>query len=238
MKRLITWILMALLTAIALSPLLLASDCRLRDRTTYATYTKRTLYYYHSGHYYEYRGGDYGQLYYYEGGYYRPWHKERESIVLVPKAIEVEVHRDHYYSIDPYAQQNLLADAIVGRILRMQSEGKLGVPAGPGVTPRTKPSDIGPSGPDAAAPTGELKAGAYQNADLLKVVNESCVKCHGSTSRYTKLVTADGKLADLPSGKVWECFGLVNSGEMPKGGKSLENDAVKLFYDWAKNARK
>lgn len=150
----------------------------------------------------------------------------KETVILVPKAIQVEVTRDHYYSIDSSYQQSLLADAIVGRLLRMQATGQ---------APRTtSPTGVEKSQPD----TQESKAGSYQNEALLKVVNDSCVKCHGASSRNTKLVTADGKLADLPSGKIWECFGLVNSGEMPKASKSLPDEQVKLFYDWAKNARK
>lgn len=153
---------------------------------------------------------------------------------------EVEVHRDHYYSIDNSYQQSLLADAIVGRLLRS------GLVKVPDATERT--GGRSPTGPvarpsatgDGDKPvTQETKAGVYQNATLLKVVTDSCVKCHGKDSKYSRLLTDDGKfLADLPAGKVFESFALVNTGEMPKTADALPDDQVKLFYEWAKNARK
>ncbi len=200
------------------------AQCTLRPRT-YATHNQK-LYYYNSGHYYEYSSGNHGQLYYYDTNKY---HEYKETIVLVPKAIQVEVQRDHYYSINNAVSQDLLADAIVGRLLRMQGELK----SSPRVTPSV---GTGPTGPAKSA--GDDRAGAYQDAAMLKIVTDSCVKCHGPTAKFTKFVTSDGKLTDLPAGKVWEAFGLVNSGEMPKGGKSLADDDVKAFYAWAKVARK
>lgn len=161
-----------------------------------------------------------------------------ERIVLVPKAIQVEVQRNHYYSIDGAAQQSLLADAIVGRLLRLQAEGKGVTPGGTGRLPTGPAKRPSPTGEDGGPGAQEPKAGEYQNEALLKVVNDSCAKCHGPSSKFTKLVTIDGKLNDLPAGKVWECFALVNSGEMPKGGKALNDDFTKLFYDWGKNAKR
>lgn len=148
------------------------------------------------------------------------------------KVVAVEVQREHYYSIDPYAQQLLLLDALEGRIRRMQAEGVLkGQPvANPVTTPVS--TDKRP----VATPTG---AGAYQNDKLLAVVSNSCAKCHGPESKLTRLVTADGKLADVSVGKVWESFGLTNIGKMPKApGKALANEEVELFVEWAENARK
>jgi hypothetical protein len=220
-----------------------AAQCTLRPRTTYTSYQVHvpvhktpTLYYYSGGYYYEYKGGDRGPLYYYSGGSYHAYehhdYKYKETVILVPKAIHVEVQRDHYYSINSAAAQDLLADAIVGRLLRMQGELK--------TSPRTPPVTGG--GPTGTKPKekdlGDDRAGAYQDAAMLKIVTDSCAKCHGAASKYTKFVTTDNKLTDLPAGKVWEAFGLVNSGEMPKGGKSLEDESVKAFYAWAKTARK
>lgn len=202
------------------------SDCHVRSRNTYSSYNQQHYYYYHNGHYHQYHGGNHGQLYYHNNGYYYPY---KEQIILVPKAIQVEVYRDHYYSIQGAAQQDLLADAIVGRLLRMQQGA-----AGARVTP---PAGGAPAG-RAPADTSPVGAGSFQDAEMLKTVNESCAKCHGPASKYTKFVTSDGKLPDLPAGKVWEAFGLVNSGEMPKGGKSLSDEQVKQFYSWAKSAKR
>lgn len=220
------------------------------------SYGKPQLYYFWRGNYYYYEGGNHGQLYYRDGDSFREYrdqYYERETIVLVPKAIEVEVHRDHYYSIDSASQQSLLADAIVGRMLLLMEKR-----AGGGVSgekPAARRRGVGSDGTGASDGSGtegtsapprmpradepsSLRAGAYQNAALLKAVKDSCVKCHGAASKQTRLITADGKLPDLPAGKVWECFGLVNTGEMPKNGEALPDPVVKLFYDWAKKARK
>lgn len=213
-------VLLVLLTAGFIS-----ADCKLRDRSVYRT----QLYYYNGGQYHQYTGGNHGTLYYQSGGHY----VERETIVLVPKAIQVEVQRDHYYSINQAARDDLLADAIVGRLLRLQGQQvdrKVVIP---------DKSGVGPVGPTPKGrDLGDDRAGTYQEPIMVKIIGDSCAKCHGASSKYTKFQTADGKLTDVPAGKVWEAFGLVNSGEMPKGGKSLDDESVKAFYAWAKNARK
>jgi len=217
----------AILVLLLITPFVVSETCGVR-RIQHGT-----LYYQHNGGYHKYVSGNYGQLYTYNQGHYQPYY---ENVVLVPKAIQVEVHRDHYYSIDSAAQQSLLADAIVGRLLRLQqntSNGTGRLPTGPATQNSTSPT-----GDSSKPDTQEPKPGNYQNETLLKVINNSCVKCHGVNSKYTKLVTADGKLNDLPSGKVWESFGLANSGEMPKGGKALTDEEIKLFYEWAKNAKR
>lgn len=223
-----------------------SAQCNLRERTTYQSYSvpvvtqQQTLYYYSGGYYYEYKGGSRGILYYYSNGSYYKYHDYKETIVLVPKAIQVEVQRDHYYSINQAARDDLLADAIVGRLLRLQGGSKdVAIPKKEDLLPKLDKSGGEPSGPKAKGKDlGDDRAGTYQEAAMVKVIADSCAKCHGASSKYTKFTTADGKLTDVPSGKVWEAFGLVNSGEMPKGGKSLGDDEVKAFYAWAKNARK
>jgi mono/diheme cytochrome c family protein len=217
-------------------------QCNLRTRTTYQSYSVPTtqkaqiLYYHSDGYYYQYKGGERGPLYYYSSGHYYPYedYKYKETVILVPKAIQVEVQRDHYYSINQSARDDLLADAIVGRLLRLQ-QSQQGQPKSDRVTPVNQGS--APKGPK-VKDLGDDRAGQYQDPAMVKIVADSCAKCHGVASKYTKFLTTDGKLPDLPAGKVWEAFGLVNSGEMPKGGKSLGDEDVKKFYEWAKNARK
>jgi hypothetical protein len=190
------------------------AECKLRARTTYSSYyTPPTYYYKYGATYKEYEGTpDYCDepLYYYKDGYYYPY-KEKKKVVVVPKAI-------------------------VGRLIRMQGEkANLTVVPNPGTpTPLPNPTPLPLPNPA----LNDDKPGTFQDAALLTVVKNSCVKCHGTGSKYTKFITADEKLPDLPAGKVWEAFGLVNSGEMPKGGKSLDDDSVKKFYEWAKKARR
>lgn len=235
-KSLIFVLFVVLTGGLALMPEVKSSDCNLRSRGTYATYTPTVLYYWHGGKYHHYTSGNHGQLYYYQNGYYYAYH-QKETIVLVPKAIQVEVahHRDHYYSIDSYAQQNLLADAIVGRLLRLKSEETEAPKSRPKVETKDEPKV------DVTVPKADTEPVADENQDpaFLKVLTNSCAKCHGHASKHMRLVTKDGKIAKISSGDAWECFGLVNSGEMPKGGKSLSDDDVKLFYARAKSiARK
>ncbi len=188
------------------------ADCNLRARTVYQTYQPTVVK---------------------KIAVQEEYHQKVEKIILVPKAIKVEVQREHYYSIDSYAQQNLLADAIVGRLLLA---GKI-IPSSVPGTGSFSPSGPPPN-PGQAEVIEPLVAGAHQDPALLAVLNESCVKCHGINSKYTKFVTADGKIADVRAGKVWESFARVNSGNMPKGGKSLDDPKVKLFYAWGEVARK
>ncbi len=148
--------------------------------------------------------------------------KQPQKVVLQ----RVVVHRDyhHYYSLDPYYQQQALATEIVKQL---RAEIK------PGFKNQVEP------GPAPKEDSGDPVAGKYQNEKLLAVVNNGCTKCHGAASKQTRFVTKDGKaLADVPAGKVWEAFGLVNSGEMPKASDSLGDEPVKMFYEWAKQARK
>ncbi len=158
-----------------------------------------------------------------------------ERVIVVP----VEVQRDHYYSLD---RENILIDASVGRFIRLQQEGKIPTLGGPAPESKRPPAGTTPpvtEVPKGTSTGGPAVAGAYQNDKLLAVVNNSCAKCHGPESKQTRLVTADGKLADVSAGKVWESFGLTNIGKMPKApGKQLTNEEVELFVEWAENARK
>jgi mono/diheme cytochrome c family protein len=212
-------------------------DCQLRSRSTYSSYS--TTYYPQATYVAP-------VTYVAPAKYVYPVQAAqayKQEILLVPKAIEVEVQRKHYYSIDPYAQQNLLADAIVGRLIRMNALTAPAMAAPPGMVIPQQAAPVQPIGAQPApmmppAADDTPRAGAYQDPKVLAVVTASCAKCHGAASKNTKLLTVDGKLNDLPAGKIWECFALVNSGEMPKASKSLDDESVKLFYAWAKNARK
>lgn len=134
----------------------------------------------------------------------------------------VYVQPEYYYSV---MDNDLLADAIVGRLIRTLN---LQVnPAAIKAPPETLPD-----------PTPTAGASEFQSAALLKVVQDSCVRCHGPAKKDggLSLVTPDGKaLADLPEGKRWECFGKVTSGEMPKTGNKVADGDLKLFYEFAKS---
>lgn len=148
-----------------------------------------------------------------------------QQIVLVPKVIEVEVHRDHYYSID----QNYNAANIIRELRLLLAEQK-GQPPQSQQQPNPSPQ-VQPKKEDVVTSQGRGPS-PFQKPELVKIVNDSCVKCHTSGSKYP-LVTADGKLIDLPEGKANKAFRMVNAGEMPKSSKALDDSSTKLFYDWA-----
>lgn len=155
-------------------------------------------------------------------------HQNVKKVVVVQRVVAVPVYNDyHYYSLDPYYQQQALAAQIVKQLRAELKQGNNKTEQGP--APKEEPEV-----------QGEPVAGKYQNEKLLTIVNDSCAKCHGAgAKKQTAFVTKDGKaLADVRAGKVWEAFGLVNSGEMPKAADNLNDEAVKLFYEWAKQARK
>lgn len=143
---------------------------------------------------------------------------------------------DHYYSLDPYYQQQALAAQLLkelkAELLKMQAL------QGPAKAKSGEPKvEVGPR--PQVEKESPILAGPYQNEKLLAIVNNSCTKCHGVDSKQSSFVTRDGKsLADVSAGKVWEAFALVNSGEMPKAADQLNDEAVQLFYEWGKKARK
>lgn len=98
--------------------------------------------------------------------------------------------------------------------------------------PQISPEQIVPPMPE----VNNNQPARNQNADLLKVVNASCVKCHGVVPKDNtlSLITADGQLANISEGMKWKAHGLVASGEMPKSGPAVKDQEVLLFYNFAK----
>lgn len=101
-------------------------------------------------------------------------------------------------------------------------------PTAPEAIPSPQPED------------GRDRPAAFKDsAELLKVVQASCLKCHNpiKSEGGLSLVTRDGALADLPAGVRWAAHGLAASGEMPQGGPPVSDAAVKLFYDFARSGK-
>ena len=196
-------------------------DCYPRCRTIYPTYYQQP--YYNPAPYYE-------PSPYYDPGYkrYSPPYYDfplKEQVILVPKAIEVEVHRDHYYSIDSYYQQSLLADAIVGRLMLMNGKTQSTPVA------QTRPLvNTTTSNPLTVSASG-TPVSAYQNNELSLAFKTNCASCHNG-SQHTAFLSADDKLLDLPKSKVLEVFHLVNTGRMPKNQKPLEDKYMALIDAW------
>lgn len=174
-----------------------ADNCN-RVRTVYPTYSAPT---------------------YYTPNYYQPYYKE--NIVFVPKAIEVEVHRDHYYSIDTYYQQSLLADAVVGRLLAIGIKGN---------EPRSIVANNRGNGSSNYV-NSNTNVSSYQNQDLVIALKNNCAKCHDGKQR-TAFLSSDEKLLALPKNKVLEIYHLVNTGKMPKSAAPLEDKYMPLIDQW------
>lgn len=175
------------------------------------------------------RRGFYGtSSYYVAPSYYTPYKAPTYYTppYYYPKIVSLAVAPDYYFSVNSYYRDNLLADAIAFRLLSRQG-GAAGAAAGvPNLVPQAPPQPVMP----------RVQPGAFRtdvNPKLIEVVNASCIKCHGATPSGGASVSLVD-LSTVPPGLRWHAHGLVNTGEMPKGGKELGNDVVLLFYEWAK----
>lgn len=131
--------------------------------------------------------------------------------VIVPYVLPVEITKDYYFSINDYYRDKILVDAVAGRVVELW-KGEKGEVI-PKLTPPEKTSTAVPEG-------------------LVKVVEVSCIKCHGPTTPGGRVDLSD--LGSVDPGLRWYAHGLVNSGEMPKGVAALKDEEVLLFYEWAK----
>jgi hypothetical protein len=207
------------------------AQCNLRSRVVYPTYAAKVYTQYNQYH-------------------YQAPHNNYKDIVLVPKAIEVVVSPDYYFSVSDYYRDKLLVDALAGRILdlqRQQNQPPLVQPqpvAPPKVTqmPPVTPMTPVPVNPPVAK--WENVPGTFQKPELLQVLNTSCAKCHSPSNSKggLSLVTSDGKIAKLSKEMVLESFRQVNTGRMPKSNGQdkadpVSDQAVVLFDEWVENVR-
>lgn len=173
----------------------------------------------------------------------------KQEVVLVPKAIAVEVNRDFYFSLSDYYRDSLLADAIAARIMSKTMSA-----SPPQANPMFNP--VGNYGSMAAAPYNQQMArpavpavaqparyvglpGTDAYPQLWNSVRESCLGCHNNNKPdgNLSLESADGKLALLPEGVAWKTHGLVRIGLMPKNQNALPNDIVDAWAKYALDAK-
>lgn len=212
----------------------LADDCY-RSRAVYQTYATPT--YYAPTYYTPYQ---YTPAYNYAYPSYA-------ATVYVPKVLEVEVQRDHYYSIDTYYQQSLLADAIVGRLVQRQQaiDAKSAEPPPQPVQPAIQPAPvIRQPLPQPAQVPGRVplfldrnRPSAYQNAELIAMVQAKCVKCHTAEQKMP-LLTPDGKsLLDLTKCAALDTYFRCNTGDMPKTAPPVEDKFMPFLAEWARQSK-
>lgn len=159
-------------------------------------------------------------------------HKE-----VVLKAVKVPVYPDYYYSVSDGYRDALLADAVAWRVLLAQKlGGQTPSPSGPRYREPLPPA---PAPAPAAPPAGKVGQagdiprmapadGALQQ--VVAVVERHCIKCHAGANGIDLT-----DLARVPAGQRWHAYALANSGEMPRGGKAIADDEVRLLYNWAKS---
>jgi hypothetical protein len=164
-----------------------------------------------------------------------------QQIVLIPKAVPVDVqssYPDHYYSIDPSVATERIMKATAEIMLKQRDADRQdfghGSPA-----PQPNPVTPGPAPLRAPAPaplaqplpsTGP-RASAYQDAELIGLIQNRCVKCHQAEQKMA-LLTPDGKLMDLTKAQALNTFWLVTTNQMPKTAPNVEDKFMPLFSKW------
>lgn len=223
MKRMLLGAIILAVSSILLGPVLNAGSCR--SRVFYPTYSAPVV-----------------------QSYVTPY--VNKNVVLVPKAVQVQVSPDYYYSVADHYRDKLLVDAIAGRLQQMQAAGQLQAPQSDQnyqelmkmflqLQLQQRASPYAPTMPPAqgALPGGipQIQAGSV-NPALVQVIETKCIRCHNPGTKQGGLDLTN--LVVLDECAWWKAYGLVNSGEMPKGGQPLTDEQTLVFYQQARNFKK
>lgn len=155
------------------------------------------------------------------------------ATVYVPKVVKVEVQRDHYYSIDPIGA--------IQRLLKQEREAWQATQEAPQPSqpapPAPQPPPVVPAPQPTVLPQRTLfldrnKPSTFQDASLVAVIQQSCVKCHNAEQKMP-LLTPDGKmLLDLTRCAALDVYFRVNTGNMPKTAPPVDDKYMPLFGKW------
>jgi mono/diheme cytochrome c family protein len=169
--------------------------------------------------------------------YAAPVYVQQDYVKVQP----VAVSPDYYFSLSKDYQTDVLADAVVGRLVRL---GLVAVqPGGVGGGARTEqgavPSGSAPAPPPASSlppPRKVDDAEAWRKTPIAGLLAAHCVKCHGPT-RAEMGLRLDGNPEAVPLEKRACAFGRVTLGPefktgMPKDGAQLDDKAIAVFADW------
>lgn len=165
-----------------------------------------------------------------------------QTVVLVPKAVAVDVqssYPDHYYSIDPSVSTERIMRATADIMLKQrdadrQDFGQAAPPPQPTLPAPTAPPPAPARTPARSAqplPSSGPRASAYQDAELIGLIQNRCVKCHQQEQKMA-LLTPDGKLMDLTKAQALSTFWLVTTNQMPKTAPNVEDRFMPLFSKW------
>lgn len=136
---------------------------------------------------------------------------------FIPVA-QLNVAPDYYYSVNDYYRDQILVDAIVGRLAQLQANGEK-----PPEVKKESPKET----PEPAAAVSSV------NQKLVGLVQAKCSKCHGGTNK-DRLDFRD--LGSIGLGDRLWMFKKAIAHEMPKGGPVLTEAEIKLFKEYADQA--
>lgn len=210
----------------------LAGDCK-RSRVVYSTYQAPTYY----------------QPYQYTPYYYPTY----AATVYVPKVVAVDVqssYPDHYYSIDQPTQiireiKSLLKQEREGNVAQQPEVVQPPVqPPQPIPQPQAQRHQVQQVQQIQAPVSGRAplfldrnRPSAYQNAELIALVQQKCMKCHDAEQKMP-LLTPDGtKLLDLTKCAALDAYFRVNTGDMPKTSPPVDDKFMPLFAEWARQSK-
>lgn len=228
---------LAVITILAGGTCSLADDCY-RSRAVYQTYQT-------------YAAPTYYAPYQYTPAYSYPSYA---ATVYVPKVLEVEVQRDHYYSIDQPTQ--IIRE--IKSLLKQEREGNQ-QPQEPAQPAPVAPQPSQPAPQRQLAPQAQQqlvqqvqapqavsraplfldrnRASAYQNAELIGMIQQKCAKCHAAEQKVP-LLTLDGtKLLDLTKCAALDVYFRCNTGDMPKTAPPVEDKFMPLLAEWARQSK-
>jgi hypothetical protein len=183
--------------------------------------------------------------------------------VLVPKAVKAYVSPDYYSSVSDHYRDKILIDAVAGRtqellrdreelqsvrqelqLLRRQLLGGTGANGGPALPPEARPPaplpqhDAPQRAPHQPMPPANGNGNGARGLPpvpprLPEVVKAACLRCHGAQHAEMGGGLDLRDLASLPREQRLLSYTLVNTGEMPKGGRPLADADVLTFYEFA-----
>ena len=170
-----------------------------------------------------------------------------QQTLLVPQVIEAAVYApNHVYSISDGYQSSQVIDA-VARLIQKE-RAAMGQPSQLPAQPVQQPQPLPPVPQPTPQPVPQpvqqpaarpqyFQPSAYQDATLIGLIQQSCVKCHEAQHKMP-LLTQDGKaLLNLTRQQALTVYWLVNTGAMPKTAPPIEDKYMPLFAKWIEASR-
>jgi hypothetical protein len=159
--------------------------------------------------------------------YVAPVHHAPTYHYAAPQVLEVEVHRDRYYSLSDLYRDRLYLD-LYERLVALDERK----------AQAAQSSDVLQQKAPPKAPTAKITANTDpevegpQDGSISVLIASRCVRCHKAGSDVDL-----SKPDAVPRLTRLACWEQVHHGEMPQGGKPLSDKAEKTFLAWYKSAK-